>query len=140
MSYENIEKLSAVLKDEKTSALQRSIAAGEKQLSELLKKLSEMEAAAAARRAEEDARKKEEEAAAARAAAEAERARQEAEETAAAAERQKAEEAAAAEAARKAPAPEPQPAPSVEQLLAEIRDLLKAQKESEAAPQEKDKE
>ena len=39
-----------------------------------------------------------------------------------------------------APAPEPQPAPSVEQLLAEIRDLLKAQKESEAAPQEKDKE
>ena len=109
MSYENIEKLSAVLKDEKTSALQRSIAAGEKQLSELLKKLSEMEAAAAARRAEEDARKKEEEAAAARAAAEAERARQEAEEAAAAAERQKAEEASAAEAARKAPAPEPQP-------------------------------
>ena len=39
-----------------------------------------------------------------------------------------------------APAPEPQPAPSVEQLLAEIRDLLKAQKESEASPQEKDKE
>lgn len=37
-------------------------------------------------------------------------------------------------------AAEPAPAPSVEQLLAEIRDLLKAQKESEAAPQEKDKE
>ena len=69
MSYENIEKLSTVLKDEKTVALQKSIAAGEKQLSELLKKLGEMEAAAAARRAEEEARKKEEEAAAARAAA-----------------------------------------------------------------------
>ena len=69
MSYENIEKLSAVLKDEKTVALQKSIAAGEKQLAELLKKLGEMEAAAAARRAEEEARKKEEEAAAARAAA-----------------------------------------------------------------------
>ena len=69
MSYENIEKLSTVLKDEKTVALQKSIAAGEKQLAELLKKLGEMEAAAAARRAEEEARKKEEEAAAARAAA-----------------------------------------------------------------------
>ena len=69
MSYENIEKLSTVLKDEKTVALQKSIAAGEKQLSELLKKLGEMEAAAAVRRAEEEARKKEEVAAAARAAA-----------------------------------------------------------------------
>lgn len=43
-------------------------------------------------------------------------------------------------AAEPAPEPQPAPAPSVEQLLAEIRDLLKAQKESEAAPQEKDKE
>ena len=78
MSYENIEKLSAVLKDEKTVALQKSIAAGEKQLAELLKKLGEMEAAAAARRAEEEARRKEEEAAAARAAAESARAEAEA--------------------------------------------------------------
>lgn len=53
---------------------------------------------------------------------------------------QAAEIAEAAAEPAPAPAPEPQPAPSVEQLLAEIRDLLKAQKESEAAPQEKDKE
>ena len=51
-----------------------------------------------------------------------------------------AEQAAEIAEAAPAPAPEPQPAPSVEQLLAEIRDLLKAQKESEAAPQERDKE
>ena len=51
-----------------------------------------------------------------------------------------AEQAAEIAEAAAEPAPEPQPAPSVEQLLAEIRDLLKAQKESEAAPQEKDKE
>lgn len=50
------------------------------------------------------------------------------------------EQAAEIAEAAAEPAPEPQPAPSVEQLLAEIRDLLKAQKESEAAPQEKDKE
>ena len=53
---------------------------------------------------------------------------------------QAAEIAEAAAEPAPAPAPEPAPAPSVEQLLAEIRDLLKAQKESEAAPQEKDKE
>ena len=53
---------------------------------------------------------------------------------------QAAEIAEAAAEPAPAPAPEPAPAPSVEQLLAEIRDLLKAQKESEASPQEKDKE
>ena len=51
-----------------------------------------------------------------------------------------AEQAAEIAEAAAEPAPAPAPAPSVEQLLAEIRDLLKAQKESEAAPQEKDKE
>ena len=51
-----------------------------------------------------------------------------------------AEQAAEIAEAAAEPVPEPQPAPSVEQLLAEIRDLLKAQKESEAAPQERDKE
>ena len=51
-----------------------------------------------------------------------------------------AEQAAEIAEAAAEPAPAPAPEPSVEQLLAEIRDLLKAQKESEAAPQEKDKE
>lgn len=51
-----------------------------------------------------------------------------------------AEQAAEIAEAAAEPVPELQPAPSVEQLLAEIRDLLKAQKESDAAPQEKDKE
>lgn len=51
-----------------------------------------------------------------------------------------AEQAAEIAEAAAEPAPAPAPAPSVEQLLAEIRDLLKAQNESEAAPQEKDKE
>ena len=74
MAYENIEKLGTLLKDERGTALGKSIAAGEKQLAELLKKLGEMEAAAIARRAEEAARaaaEAEAEAAAAAAAAKA---------------------------------------------------------------------
>ena len=90
MAYKNIDNLGALLKDEKSAALNKSISAGEKQLSELLKKLGELEAAAAARRAEEEARRKEEEQRAAEAA--------------------KAEEAA--RAAEPAPAPEPEPAPA----------------------------
>ena len=108
MAYENIEKLGTLLKDERGAALGKSIAAGEKQLAELLKKLGEMEAAAIARRAEEAARvaaEAEAEAAAAAAAAKA------AEEAARAAE-QKAKEEAAAKAQ---PAPEPAPAPVKEQ-------------------------
>ncbi len=108
MAYENIEKLGALLKDERGAALAKSIAAGEKQLSELMKKLGEMEAAAAARRAEEEARKKEEEArAAAEAAAEAAAAAAAAEEAARRKEQQEAqarEAAAAQEAAAKAAA------------------------------------
>ena len=121
MSYENIEKLSAVLKDEKTAALQKSIAAGEKQLAELLKKLGELETAAAARRAEEEARRKEEEAAAARAAAEAER-------------------AAAAEQASvpdKEPAPQPvQPAAESPEPVAEIREPAAERQEKAALKEE----
>ena len=77
MAYENIEKLNALLSDERTDALKKSIAAGEKQLSELMKKLGELETAAAARRAEEEEKRRADEAraaeeAAARAKAEAE--------------------------------------------------------------------
>ena len=46
MAYENIEKLGALLKDERGAALNKTISAGEKQLSELLKKLGELETAA----------------------------------------------------------------------------------------------
>ncbi len=70
MAYENIEKLGSLLKDDRGAALNKSISAGEKQLTELLKKLGEMETAANARRAEEDARRKEEETRAAQQAAE----------------------------------------------------------------------
>ena len=120
MSYENIEKLSAVLKDEKTVALQKSIAAGEKQLAELLKKLGEMEAAAAARRAEEEARRKEEEAAAARAAAESARA--------------EAEAAIQAEPASDKAAPAAVPAPAAQTEKEPAPDQTPAQTERPSAP------
>ena len=99
MAYKNIDNLGALLKDEKSAALNKSISAGEKQLSELLKKLGELEAAAAARRAEEEARRKEEEQRAAEAA--------------------KAEEAA--RAAEPAPAPEPESAPAPAAPASETR-------------------
>ena len=121
MSYENIEKLSAVLKDEKTVALQKSIAAGEKQLAELLKKLGEMEAAAAARRAEEEARRKEEEAAAARAAAESARA--------------EAEAAIQAEPASDKAAPAAVPAPAAQTEKEPAPDQTPAQTERPSAPE-----
>ena len=63
MAYENIEKLSALLKDGETAALQKRISSGEKRLAELMKKLGDMEASAAAARAEEAARRAAEEAA-----------------------------------------------------------------------------
>ena len=116
MSYENIEKLSAVLKDEKTAALQKSISAGEKQLAELLKKLGGMETAAAARRAEEDARAKEAEIAQ-RAAEAAQRAKEE-------------ERAKKSEAAKKAAA-EAKNAEKDEQKVAES---VSAQPEVAAQP------
>ena len=122
MAYENIEKLGALLKDERGAALNKTISAGEKQLSELLKKLGELETAANARRAEEEARRKEEEA---RAAAE-EAARLEQERIRAEEERAKREEQAAS-AAKEAPAA---PAPAEKAPVAE--------KESEErAPQPK---
>ena len=102
MAYENIEKLNALLSDERTDALKKSIAAGEKQLSELMKKLGELETAAAARRAEEEEKRRADEARAAEEAAA--RAKAEAEAAAKAAEAAKAEPAPA-------PAPEPAPAP-----------------------------
>ncbi len=103
MAYENIEKLNALISDERTDALKKSIAAGEKQLSELLKKLGELETAAAARRAEEEEKRRAEEAArAAEEAAAAARAKEEAEAK---------ERAAAAAEAEKPAAPAPEPAP-----------------------------
>ncbi len=93
MAYENIEKLGTLIESKKVGDLQKSVSQGERQLSDILKKLTEMEAAANAKRlAEEEARRQEEE----RALAE-ERAREE--------QRLKEE----AEKAKPAPAPEPVP-------------------------------
>ncbi len=114
MAYENIEKLGALLKDERGAALSKSIAAGEKQLSELLKKLSELEAAAAARREEEQRREAEAraaaQAAAEEAAAAAEAAAQEAAKAAAAAEEAKAQREQQEKQAAAQPAPAEAPA------------------------------
>ncbi len=56
MAYENSEKLSALLGDKGVGALQKAVYASEKQLSELIKKLGEMESSILAKRAEEEAR------------------------------------------------------------------------------------
>ncbi len=71
MAYENIEKLGALLGDKEIGALQKAVATSEKQLAELLRKLSEMEGAILAKRAQEEALAREtEQAAAEKAAAE----------------------------------------------------------------------
>ncbi|MDE7158777.1 MAG: hypothetical protein K2N74_04300, partial [Clostridiales bacterium] len=61
MAYENIEKLGALLSDKGTESISKAIAASEKQLSELLKKLTDMEAALNAKRVEEEEKKRLEE-------------------------------------------------------------------------------
>ena len=109
MAYDNIEKLGALLTDGNTAALQKSISANEKRLSELMKKLGEMETAASLR-AEEEARKAAEEAIAKR---EAQRAQEEAElAERLAREKAEAEKRAAEEAKKSAEAPAPQPVPA----------------------------
>lgn len=55
MAYENIEKLSGLLGDKDIGALIRAVSASEKQVADLIRKLSEMEAAVSAKRAEEEA-------------------------------------------------------------------------------------
>ncbi len=62
MAYENIEKLGTLIENKTVGNLQKSVSQGERQLSDILKKLTEMEAAATAKRlAEEEARRQEEE-------------------------------------------------------------------------------
>ncbi len=110
MAYENIEKLSALLTDGETAALKKAVAASEKRLGELMKKLSEFEAAAAQARAEEEERAREEarlKEEAIKAAADAEKAEKKAQEEKA--EQEKAKEQAAAES-QKAPSAKPQTA------------------------------
>lgn len=88
MAYDNIEKLGSVLEEQGLRGLSKAVTSGERQLSEILKKLTEMEVAANVKRAEEEARREEElrQQMAARAAKEAEEAAQ--------AERLRAEQAA----------------------------------------------
>ncbi len=101
MAYENIEKLGSLIENKTVGNLQKSVAAGERQLTEILKKLTEMEAIASAKRAaEEEARRLEAERLQAEARAKEERAREEAE-----------REAAKNAVPEPAPKPEPQPAP-----------------------------
>ena len=103
MANENTEKVGGLAKAEATKALQAAIAASEKKLGEILKRIGEIEARAAQRRAEEEAARK-------------------AEEARILEEKRAAEEAAALEAAKKAeeeaakaapaPAPAETPAPA----------------------------
>ena len=58
MAYENIEKLGAIKADSATVSLKETLIQSERKLSDLLKKLAEVEAAALQRRAEEAARRK----------------------------------------------------------------------------------
>ena len=61
MAYVNIEKLGAIKADKATALLKETISQSERKISDLLKKLAEVEAAENLRRAEEAARKAEEE-------------------------------------------------------------------------------
>lgn len=60
MAYDNIEKLSGILGEKEIGALQRAISQSEKQVAELLRKISEIETAVSQKRAEEEARLREE--------------------------------------------------------------------------------
>lgn len=108
MAYENIEKLSDLLKDGQTAALKKAVAASEKRLGDLMKKLADIEAAAAQARAEEEARVREE----ARKKEEAERAAEEAEkQKKAAAEMKESEQRQAAAKAEEEKSPAPSQSP-----------------------------
>ncbi len=102
MAYETIEKLGALPKEKATEDLRAAIAANEKRLGDLLKRLADLEAAAAQKRAEEEAKKRAEEE---RVALEAKRAEEEA------AKQREAEQA-------EEPAPAPAPAPAAETVQA----------------------
>ncbi len=104
MAYDNIEKLSGFSKEKATLFIKESVSANEKRIGEILKRLSEAEAAAAKKRADEEAKKLEEdrrkEEAALRAKEEAERAALEAQKQAEA--KEEAEKRAKEEADRAA--------------------------------------
>ncbi len=138
MAYENIEKLGTILENKTLGGLSKSVAASERQLSEILKKLTEMEAVANRRRAEEEAKKREEELRLkeeARAAEEA-KAAEEAAKLAAEEEKKRAEEEAA-KASLKAPAkPEQQPKAEAEKPERQQKtETVQAQRESAKRPE-----
>ena len=68
MAYDHIEKLGSLLENGEMRTLLKSVSGSEKKLSELSRKLTDMETAVNAKRAEEDARRKQAEAEAAEAA------------------------------------------------------------------------
>ena len=112
MAYENIEKLSAIASDGKSSVILKNIAAGEKKLSELMRRIEELEAVKESRRLEELKRAeeaerllKEEEQRAAEAQAEKARAEEEAQKAAEEAKRKAKEEQEKQAAAQKAEQP-----------------------------------
>ncbi len=131
MAYENIEKLGALIgENSEIGALSKGVSASEKKLSDLLKKLGEMESAAIAKRAAEEAARK----------AEAEK--REAEESAVApkaepvkekvekpVEEKKAEKSVPTEG-EAAPAPAPAPAP-----VAEKKEKEEKKEEKPARPE-----
>ncbi len=111
MAYENIEKLNSIASEQATIALKESIAANEKRIAELLRKIGEIEAAVALKRAEEEAEREREEAEA-RAREEEERVRAEAEAKAAEEAEKAAQPAPAPASAASTPAPQPASQPA----------------------------
>lgn len=98
MAYDNIEKLGSLLGDKGTGQIAKTVASGEKRLSDILKKLTELEADQIRRRAEEEEQRRAEEARLR--AIEAEKA-----------EREKAEREKEKPVPQEEPAPAPAPAP-----------------------------
>ncbi len=140
MAYDHIEKLGSLIGESGIKTLVKSVVSSERQLSEILKRLTELEMAANLKRAEEEAKKREEEARAAEELARAKAAAEEAERAAKAAEEAKrAEEekralAAAAPAAPEAPAATAAPAvPKAPAAAAPAAPVREEKREARAA-------
>ncbi len=130
MAYDNIEKLGSVLEEKGIRGLSKAVTSNERKLSEILKKLSEMEAAQNAKRAAEEEALRQKEEAQRLEAERAEKARQEAQE------QTETPKAQAQQAVETPPAPEkPEKVESATPVESEKRETESAKPAEKREPQ-----